>query len=310
MNDLEIIYDLLIVGAGPAGLTAALYASRGGLSVLLVEKAYPGGQLWLSDSIENYPGFAKGVQSNLLASEMEAQARHFGAEFLTAEATAIKKNNSVIELETDGGSLKGRSLIIASGARQRQQGAEGERELTGKGVSYCAGCDGPLFRDKRVAVIGGGNTACEEAVFLTAFASEVFLIHRRDRLRAVKALRERVKSESKIKLMLDKRVSKIKGSEKVEQIVFDDSSSLDVEGVFIFVGLDPNTDFAKGFTPDEKGFIITNPDMATEVAGVFAAGDCRYGSLRQVVTACSEGAIAAENARHYIENKKGTAYDR
>jgi len=303
-------YDVVVIGAGPAGLASALYASRGGLSAMVIEKAYPGGQLWLSESIENYPGFSKGVQSASLAAEMEAQARSFGAEFLTGEAKAVKKKKLLVEVETGEGTLTGRSLIIASGARQRQLGAEGEREFTGKGVSYCAVCDAPLYKNKRVAVVGGGNTACEEAVFLSGFASEVFLIHRRARLRAVKTLRKRVLSKKNITLLLDKRLEKITGTGRVERIIFDDSTDLKTDGVFIFVGLDPNTDFARGFTPEKNGFIITEPDMSTGIPGVFAAGDCRLGSLRQVVTACGDGALAAENARNYIERMKGTAYDK
>lgn len=310
MSDNNVIRDILIVGGGPAGLTAAIYAARGGLDTLVVEKAFLGGQLWLSESIENYPGFSSGINSAVLSSEMEKQATNFGAQLINDEVLYLDKDDEgTIIVNTSSQVHRARGIIIASGAVQRPLGVEGEKDLTGKGVSYCAVCDGPLYREKRVAVIGGGNTAAEEALFLSKFASEVILIHRRERLRAVAALKKKVEEKTNISIIYNRRVKKIFGKESVEALLLDDASSIDLEGVFIFAGLDPNTGFNGGFAPEKDGFILTAPNMVSETEGVFAAGDCRYGSLRQVVTACSEGAIAAESARHYVEKMKGTSYD-
>ncbi|MBN2407253.1 MAG: FAD-dependent oxidoreductase, partial [Elusimicrobia bacterium] len=270
----------------------------------------PGGQLWWSEKIENYPGFPEGVQSYRLAQMFEEQAKRFGAEIIAGSVEGISKKDMDFSVElSDGRNIGCGSVIIASGASMRKLGVRGEKELMGKGVSYCAVCDGPLYRGKRVAVVGGGNTACEEAVYLTRFAEKVFIVHRRRRLRAVGSVLESVENNPGIELFLEKKIKSINGGEFVQEIEFEGGEKLAVEGVFVFVGLDPNTGFVREPIGLDKGFIITDSGLMTSEEGIFAAGDCRAGALRQVVSACGEGAYAAEAARKYVEKKKGTAYD-
>jgi thioredoxin reductase (NADPH) len=302
--------DIVIVGAGPAGISAAIYSARSGMETSIIEKSQPGGQLWWSESIENYPGFPDGISSMILAGDMEKQARKFAVEFVRDEAVGLKKVKNGFEISTaSGADIHAVSVIIASGASMSTLGIKGEKDFTGKGVSYCAVCDGPLFRDKPIAVIGGGNTACEEAAYLAKFASIVYLIHRRPRLRAVKTLVERINNNPKIKMVLEKKVQEIAGGDTVESLRLDDDSSLQVNGVFIFAGLIPSTGIFEGFLKMENGFVVTNDRYMTSVEGVFAAGDCRHGAFRQVITACGEGACAGEESRKFVEKKKGTAYD-
>ncbi|MFH1414480.1 MAG: FAD-dependent oxidoreductase [Elusimicrobiota bacterium] len=302
--------DITIIGGGPAGLTAGLYASRAGMNTLIIEKAQPGGQLWLSEAIENFPGFPDGIPSAELSNRLRSQTEKFGAEFMAGTVKTIITGSDSCRAETEQGtSVESPGIIISTGASMKTLGVSGEKEFTGRGVSYCAVCDGPLFRDKTVAVIGGGNTACEEAVFLAKFASKVYLVHRRPRLRAIKKIREEVENHQVIELLLGKELNEIKGDDFVEQIGFSDGSSIAVAGVFIFVGLEPQTAFLGDIIEMENGFIVTGNDYMTSVGGLFAAGDCRRGSLRQVISACGEGAAAGEAARKYVEKKKGTSYD-
>lgn len=303
-------YDIVIIGGGPAGMTAAMYAARAGMRILIIEKAFVGGQLWLSESIENYPGFPEGITSAGLADNMKKQAEKFGAVFLKDGAERILNDNEDFIIETYAGKrISAPGVIVTAGASMKTLGVKGENEFLGKGVSYCAVCDGPLFRDKAVAVVGGGDTACEEAIYLTRFASKVYLIHRRPALRAIKNIRDKVKNNQKIELLLRKEIFQINGDEFVKSVKFKDGFILDVEGVFIFTGLEPATECVKDTVSMEKGFIVTDENLMTSMTGIFAAGDCRYGALRQVVSACGEGAKALEEARKYVERKKGIAYD-
>lgn len=298
-------YELIIIGGGPAGLTAGIYASRARRKTVLLEKQMCGGQMALTWEVENYPGVGK-ISGFELGQRMEAQAREFGLEIATAEVSALSRDEDRILLSTTGGDYSCRALVIASGARHNRLGVPGEADLTGKGVSYCATCDGAFFKGAPVAVVGGGDTALEEAHFLTRFADKVHIIHRRDEFRAVKYLQEKIQAEARIEPVFDSVVEKVEGSEKVTGVLLKNvksgaTSILEVEGVFIFVGVSPNTEFLKGFVPtDERGFVVTNEHLETAVPGVFAAGDVRVKKLRQIATAVGEGAEAAVTADHYL----------
>lgn len=308
MYDLK---DMIIIGGGPAGLTAGIYAARSALDIVIIEKNTPGGQLWLTEAIENYPGFPSGIGSYELAQRMEAQAKKYGADIENDEVTDIKEESGVLSVVTKSGkAYHCISIVIASGAAMKQLAIKGEKKFTGRGVSYCAVCDGPLYKEKTVAVIGGGDAACQEALFLAKFAKKILLIHRRSRLRAVKAVQEKILANAKIEIMYNKEIAEILGGEYLEMIRLKTDERIPVEGLFIFIGLNPNTGFTENILEKKDSFICTYNGLATSLKGVFAAGDCRYGALRQVVSACGEGAIAAEEARRYIETKKGSAYDR
>ncbi|MGM0440970.1 MAG: thioredoxin-disulfide reductase [Elusimicrobiota bacterium] len=302
--------DIAIVGGGPAGLTAAIYTGRSSMDTKIFEEKQPGGQLWWSEKIENYPGFPQGVESFELAEYLTEQAKKFGAEIVNEKVEEVKQSGKDFLITTGRQKINARGVIISTGASMKQLGVKGEKKFTGKGVSYCAVCDGPLYKDRVVAVVGGGNTACEEALYLTKFAGKVYLIHRRPRLRAVKGLREKVEKSDKIQTVLDDELEEISGTGMVENISLKSGKTLDVEGVFIFIGLLPNTEFLDdSFVNKEEGFIVTDSSFKTSLKGVYAAGDCRKDSLRQIVTACGEGAYAGEEARKYVEEKKGIDYD-
>jgi len=305
------VKDIIVVGGGPAGLSAALYGARAGMKVAVVEKSQPGGQLWMSEKIENYPGFPGGAPSAELASRFEEQVKMFDAEIVSGEALKLEadENKDFILSLSSGEKLNGASVILCCGAAMRPLNVPGEKEYLGRGVSYCAVCDGPLYRDKIVAVVGGGNTACEEALFLARFAKKIYLIHRRPELRAVKSVSSLVKENEKIELLLEKEVLGLEGNELIEKVNLKDGSEVQVDGVFIFIGLEPKTKWVADYVKTEKGFVVTDTSLRTSVDGVFAAGDCRFGSLRQVVSACGEGAAAGEEARKYVEKKKGIHYD-
>lgn len=311
-------YDIIIVGGGPAGLTAALYSCRARMKTLLLEKLACGGQILVADKIENFPGFPEGIKGPDLADWMVKQAEHFGLVTDTAEVEGITLKKSEKEpflLKLSGGKwLKAASLIIATGARWNSLGIPGEKELAGKGVSYCATCDGPLFRGKKVVVIGGGDTAIEDALFLTKFADRVTVVHRRDRLRATKILQEKAAANKKIELSLNSVAVEIKGSDKVVSVrikntVTGKDKELPADGVFVLIGITPNSEILKSLVRmNEKGYVITDDDMRTSVEGIFACGDVRKKLLRQVVTAAGDGATAAFSAEHYVERLKGTEY--
>lgn len=302
--------DLIIIGGGPAGLTAGLYAARAKLKTLLLERLAPGGQILTTDWVENYPGFPEGVSGYDLVDKMKRQAEKFG---LTIESQEVQRLELTAEKKmvfTDSRTIETKALIIASGAAPQKLGIEGEGLFTGKGVSYCATCDGPFFRDQAVAVIGGGDTAVEEAVYLARFASRVYLVHRRDKLRAVQLIQERARSEPKMHFIWDTIAVKIVGDTGVKgldlkNLKTGEMKHLPVEGVFVFIGYVPNSSLVKGILPlDEWGFIKTDNDMETEIPGVFAAGDVRSKALRQVATAVGEGSTAAYMAERFLERVK------
>lgn len=312
------IYDIAIIGGGPAGLTAGLYACRARMQVILVEKMACGGQILVTDIIENFPGFPNGVKGPELADWMLKQASRFGLEVrpIEAKGVALKKNGKdafSVEL-ADGKKLQALSLIISTGARWNSLGVPGEKELAGRGVSYCATCDGPLFKGKEVVVIGGGDTALEDALFLTKFADKVTIVHRRDRFRATKILQERVFANHKIEVCFNSVAVGISGTKKCEALEIKDVNTLTgktirVNGVFVLIGMTPNSEIFKGaIGMDDKGYILCDDDMKTSVDGIFACGDVRNKLLRQVVTAAGDGATAAFSAQHYVERLKGVEY--
>lgn len=307
-----MLYDLVIIGAGPAGCTAGMYAGRARLKVTVIEQISPGGQLLNYSKVENYPGFPEGIDAFELSDRFTKQMDLFGAERINATVETIENHhNKIKHVITSSGPVETKAIIVASGATPRKLNIPGEKEFTGRGVSYCAVCDGPFFRGQDVAVIGGGDSALEEAIYLTRFASRVFIIHRRDQFRATKILQDRVAENSKITPVVNTVVKEIKGgSEGVETIsLFDRSkekfSELPVRGIFIFIGLEPNVSFLpKDVKVDNRGFIVTDEYMQTSVQGIFAAGDVRSKPLRQIVTAVSDGAVAAFSAQQYLEHLK------
>ncbi len=310
-------YDVIVIGGGPSGLTAALYASRGGLKTLLLEKMTPGGLAQTTDIIENYPGFPEGVSGPDLMGLMEEQAGRFGAEFKTiVEVTAIENlDGGLFLVVTSGESFSAKSVIIASGAEPKKLGVPGEGEYTGRGVSYCAVCDGAFFKDAEVAVVGGGNSAAEEALFLTKFAKKVNIIHRRDRLRADKINADRAANDPKIEVVWDTVVEEVVGGDKgvsalrLKNLKSQEVRELPVEGIFIYVGYGPNTDFVKDMVElDEYGFIVTDGEMNTSVSGIMACGDVRSKALRQIVTAAGDGATAAFSVEKYIDKLENREY--
>ena len=306
---MSVTYDVIIIGGGPAGLSAGLYASRAAFKTLLLEKSILGGQITNSEHVENYPGFPDGVSGFDLGELMRAQAEKFGLEIRYAEVQSVDLSGSIKKLSTTEGEYQAKAVIIAAGAALQRLGVPGEEKLTGRGVSYCATCDGPFFKERVVAVIGGGDSAIEEALVLTKFASKVIVIHRRDQLRASKILQQRAFSNKKIEFLWDTVADEILGNDKVTGLkvrnVKDGRvSTLEASAVFIYVGQLPNTDYLKRTIPlNEKGNIITNDRMETEVKGVFAAGDIRHNSSRQVITAAGDGATAALSAEKYLNEQ-------
>lgn len=288
-------------------MSAGLYCSRGGLKTAILEKGMPGGMILLTAEIENYPGIRK-LSGYELASSMEAQAREFGCEFISTEITGFTRNNDGFSVFTSENSFNCRSLIIASGSSYRKLGVPGEAKFTGNGVSMCATCDGAFFRNQEIAVIGGGNTACEEALFLTRFARKVYLVHRRDSFRAEHIVQKRLLSCEKITFVYNSTVEEICGSASIEKIRIrnvrtSEVSDLPVTGVFVFIGQIPNTQFLNNqLKLDTSGFIETDLDLKTSMNGVFAAGDVRVTSQRQVITAAGDGALAAKSAEHYLSS--------
>lgn len=305
-----MVYDVIIIGGGPAGLGAAIYSSRARMSTLIIEKAGCGGLIAITDNLENYPGFEKGINGFELTSKMEQQARTSGAEITYGEVVAIETDETLKKVILTDKTYITKTIIIASGSSFKKLGVQGEEEFIGRGISFCATCDGPFFKNKEVAVIGGGNSALQEALFLTKFASKVTLIHRRNEFRAAKILQERVAAEPKIKIILDTVVEEITGTQTIEKIKVRNVNSsaaeeIPVDGVFIFIGWTPNTKFLMNnkIALDEKGYILTDEQMKTAIDGIYACGDVRKKSLRQVVTAVSDGATASVSAHHYIESQ-------
>lgn len=304
------VYELVIVGGGPGGLTAGLYAARGKLKVALLERAMAGGQIVNADTVENYPGFPQGISGMELGERMLEQANHHGLEVTIAEATGVELQGKLKVVKTSRQTYTTRSIIIAAGSEHRKLGAPGENELRGKGISYCATCDGPLFREQRVAVVGGGDVALTDALFLARFASKVSVIHRRHELRATPILQERAFADPRIEFIWDTVVEAAEGSSQVEQLRLrradtGEKSALKVDGVFVAIGLDPNTHFLEGKVPlSPTGEVIANQSMETDVPGVFAVGDVRHNSPRQAVAAAGDGATATLSVLKYLRESK------
>jgi thioredoxin reductase (NADPH) len=303
-------YDTVIIGGGPAGLTAGLYTARAKLRTLLLEKMIPGGQIATTFLVENLPGFAEGISGPDLAQAMETQAKRFGVEIVSGEASQLISRGQVWEVDQGDRKLLAKAIIVATGVEPIKLGIPGEEELKGKGVSYCAICDGAFFRDEEIAVIGGGDSAVDEALYLTRFAKRVYLIHRRNALRAEKILQERAFQNEKIEIIWDTVVLEIMGQGgvkglKLKNLKTQMTRDLPVSGVFFYVGTKPNTGFLKWVVElDEQGYVITDAQMATSCPGIFAAGDVRQKLLRQVTTAIGDGATAAYAAERYIESLK------
>ena len=299
------MYDTIIIGAGPAGMTAALYAARSNLKVALIEGGLPGGQMNNTSDIENYPGYAN-ISGPELAEKMFEPLENLGVEHLYGFVENIENHGDVKKVITDDEEFETRTVIVATGSKHRLLGVPGEEELNSRGVSYCAVCDGAFFRDQDLLVVGGGDSAVEEAIFLTQFAKTVTIVHRRDELRAQKVLQDRAFANEKINFIWDSVVKEIKGENRVESVVIENVKTGQVTeqafgGVFIYVGLDPVSDFVQELQiRDQAGWIVTDDHMKTSVAGVFAAGDVRQKDLRQVTTAVGDGAIAGQEAYKYI----------
>lgn len=303
--------DVIIIGGGLAGLTAGLYANRAGLSTLLFEKMFVGGQAATTYLIENYPGFEEPISGPDLSMKVESHARKFGLEIQYDEVTKIEMEGQVKRVHTENRVYESRTLIIATGAEPKTLGLAKEDEFRGRGVSYCATCDGLFYKDKDVVVVGGGDTAVEDAEFLAQYVNKVYLVHRRDSFRANKTSSDRVMANDKIKVIWDTVVEEILGDENVtgvgiRNLKTGEKSQLKTDGMFVAIGIVPNNDLVKGqLKQTEAGFVLTDENMKTDIAGVFAAGDIRQKPLWQLVTAVSDGAIAAVSAQRYIiENFK------
>jgi len=304
------LYDVIIIGAGPAGLTAGIYVCRARLKSLLIESQNFFSQTLFTDRIENYPGFPEGIDGFSLLDKFRKQAEGFGLEFSIGNVKGLKREGKIWCIATENRTYKCKAVIVATGVRPKKLGVEGEDGFLGKGVSYCAVCDGALFKDKDLVVIGGGDTAVEEAIFLSRFAKKIFLIHRRDILRATKILQERIFQEKKIEIVWNSVIEEICGKERIEKVNIlnikeNKPSEIKCDGIFVAVGFVPNTEFLGGILELESGYIKTCEDMKTNAEGIFACGDCRNKSLRQIVTAVSDGAMAAISAAKYIEGLKG-----
>jgi thioredoxin reductase (NADPH) len=303
------IYDMVIIGGGPAGLTAGLYAARSRMNALLLEQTGFGGQLLVYERVENYPGFPEGIGAFALSDLMRDQALRFGLVTRNVEVTGIEVADPIKKVHTSSGTIETKTVVLACGASPNKLGVKGESAFTGRGVSYCAVCDAPFYRNQEVAVVGGGDTAVEEALYLTKFASRVHVIHRRDRLRATSIIRDRAFGNEKISFVLNSVVTEIKGggtgveAVEVRNLKDDRPSLLPVTGIFVFVGIRPNSAFIPaGIARCNAGFILTDQEMATSVPGVYAAGDVRSKALRQIVTAVADGATAAFSASRYVED--------
>lgn len=303
---MEHIYDTIIIGGGPAGYTAALYAARGGLDTVLTERMSAGGQMALTGDIDNYPGFEEGIDGFTLGMKMQQGAERFGAKTEYAEVISVDFSQPVKRIETTAGTFLSKTVIIAVGANPRELGIAGEQELTGKGVHYCAHCDGRFYKDKTVVVIGGGNSAAADALYLSRLAKKVYLVHRRDSLRAEKIYHEPLMKAENVEFVWDSTVSefitdtRVTGI-KVRNVKTDAETEISCDGVFISIGRKPASDFLKGHVElDKNGYIIADESTRTSVDGVYAAGDIRTKALRQVVTAAADGAVAAHYAETYI----------
>ena len=313
---MDKIYDVIILGAGPAGLAAGLYAGRSMLSTLIIEKGQDGGQIAMTDEIENYPGqMLEGESGITLVARMAKQAKHFGAERVRDNIKEVSLEGPVKKVVGRKTEYLGKTVIIATGAFPRPIGCKNEAQFTGAGISYCATCDGMFFRDLDVFVVGGGDAAVEEALFLTKFARKVTIIHRRDQLRAAKSIQEKAFANPKVSFLWDSVLEEVDGTDAVSKLVVKNVKTGELTtieadpadgmfGVFCFIGMNPNSALFEGQLPLERGYIRTDEDMHTAIPGVYAAGDIRVKSLRQVVTAVADGAIAAMQAEKYLAEQE------
>lgn len=308
-----MLYDVIIIGGGPAGLAAGLYAARSRLSTLIIEKEVDGGQIATTAEVENYPGSVLNATGPTLVARMVEQALGFGAKKISDEIVEVDFSEKEKIVKGKNNEYRSKTVIIATGAVPRLIGCPGERELTGRGVSYCATCDGPFFQDLEIFVMGGGDSAVEEAIYLTKFARKVTIIHRRDELRAAKSIQEKAFENPKIDFIWDSVITEVKGKGMLESFIVKNLKSNEEReifpneedgafGIFVYVGYLPSTKLFEGIVEMDNGYIITNDNMETNVAGIYAAGDNRVKSLRQVVTAAADGAIAAVQAEKYIDN--------
>lgn len=307
------VYDVIIVGAGPAGMTAAVYASRANLDTLMIERGIPGGQMANTEDVENFPGFSH-ILGPDLSNKMFEHAKKFGAEYAYGDIKEIRDDGDVKTVIAGSKEYKAYAVIVTTGAEYKKLGVPGEDELGGRGVSYCAVCDGAFFKEKELVVVGGGDSAVEEGVYLTRFASKVTIVHRRDRLRAQKILQQRAFDNEKVDFIWDHTVKEIRdkdgkvGSALLVNTKTGEEREFPADGVFIYIGMNPLNEAVRqlGIT-NENGYVVTNENMATSVSGIFAAGDIREKELRQIVTATGDGSIAAQTAQSYVENVKEKA---
>ncbi|MEC1180659.1 thioredoxin-disulfide reductase [Metasolibacillus meyeri] len=307
----EKIYDVVIIGAGPAGMTAAVYASRANLATLMIERGIPGGQMANTEEVENYPGFDH-ILGPELSTKMFEHAKKFGAEYAYGDVTEIINGEQYKTIVSGKKEYKTRAIIISTGAEYKKMGVPGEQELGGRGVSYCAVCDGAFFKQKNLIVVGGGDSAVEEGVYLTRFADKVTIVHRRDKLRAQKILQDRAFANEKVDFIWNSTVKEVNedngkvGSVTLTSTVDGTETEVKTDGVFVYVGMLPLTaPFAKLNILNEAGYVVTNEKMETAVPGIFAAGDVRDKMLRQIVTATGDGSVAAQSAQHFVEELKG-----
>ncbi len=304
----QIRYDVAIIGAGPAGLGAAIYAARGGLKTVIFEKGFVGGQIVLTAEVENYPGFEEPVSGYHIVEKIKKQVQRFNAEIKMEEVSAISPEGLCKIIETDENTYRAKTVIYCAGAYPRKLAVPGEQKFTGRGVSYCATCDGALYKGRIVAVVGGGDSAVEEAIFLTTFAKKVYLIHRRDDLRAVHAIQDKALKNNKIEIIWNSVVQEIEGDNAIRNLILynkktEQNSSLAVDGLFVYIGIIPNNYLVESrIDLDENGFVLTDDNRQTNIPGFYAAGDIIKKVLRQVVTAVSDGATAAFSAEKWIRD--------
>lgn len=309
------LYDFTIIGAGAAGLAAAQYGARANLKTLVIEEMAPGGQALLIDNLENYPGIVEPISGYDLAERMRGQAERFGSEFMDASVMSLAKKNGRFIIETSAGPVESLTVLIATGAKHRQLEVPGEKEFIGKGVSYCATCDGPFFKGKKMLVVGGGDAACDEATYLSKLTDKLVMIHRRDRFRAQKALAQRVLSNPAIEVRFNMVAKEVRGDTKIRSVVLENVVTHELveepfDALFVFIGSIPQTEFlaGAGVRVDETGYIVADCTMQSSVPGLFAAGDVRATPFRQLITAAADGAIAAHSAANYIDEQRGQAY--
>lgn len=303
---MEHIYDMIIIGGGPAGYTAALYAGRAGLDTVLLERMSPGGQMALTGDIENYPGFEDGIDGFTLGMKMQKGAESFGAKTEYAEVTSVDFSDKIKKVETADKTYLGKTVVISTGANPRELGIKGEQELTGKGVHYCAHCDGRFYKDKTVVVAGGGNSAAADALYLSRLAKKVYIVHRRDTLRATKIYHQPLLNAENVEFIWNSKVVDFIADDRltgirIKEVNTGEITELSCDGVFVSIGRRPATEFlSSSVRLDDKGYIVADESTKTNIDGVYAVGDVRTKALRQVVTAVADGAVAAYNAEEYL----------